>query len=308
MKRRMGVWKRILVCVCAAALLGGAASAVEGTAAASSGVTRGAFIQALYRAHVTNGGAPVESAGNPAPFSDVGVWSQYFEALCWAKGAGIAGGYAGGTFRPEQTITREQAAVMLYRYGKAADRPLQPASSQALEGYADAATIPPWSKEAVEWAVGNGLWYSGSATLLKCSGTVTKDELTALMERLFRSGIYPAFTVVSTVPGLTMTAQESSAKGATLFLTNQTDKNAFYGEDYSLQNPPPYPPVQRRCAIGPPWGPHRCGAYRRRPDAGPAPSWDPSRSSTHPGRRHEPCRSSKRPAGLPHPRWLPGRR
>lgn len=234
MKRRMGVWKRILVCVCAAALLGGAASAVEGTAVASSGVTRGAFIQALYRAHVTNGGAAVESAGNPAPFSDVGVWSQYFEALCWAKGAGIAGGYAGGTFRPEQTITREQAAVMLYRYGKAADRPLQPASSQALEGYADAATIPPWSKEAVEWAVGNGLWYSGSATLLKCSGTVTKDELTALMERLFRSGIYPAFTVVSTVPGLTMTAQESSAKGATLFLTNQTDKNAFYGEDYSL--------------------------------------------------------------------------
>ena len=147
MKRRMGVWKRILVCVCAAALLGGAASAVEGTAAASSGVTRGAFIQALYRAHVTNGGAAVESAGNPAPFSDVGVWSQYFEALCWAKGAGIAGGYAGGTFRPEQTITREQAAVMFYRYGKAADRPLQPASSQALEGYADAATIPPWSKE-----------------------------------------------------------------------------------------------------------------------------------------------------------------
>lgn len=234
MKRRMGVWKRILVCVCAAALLGGAASAVEGTAAASSGVTRGAFIQALYRAHVTNGGAAVESAGNPAPFSDVGVWSQYFEALCWAKGAGIAGGYAGGTFRPEQTITREQAAVMLYRYGKAADRPLQPASSQALEGYADAATIPPWSKEAVEWAVGNGLWYSGSATLLKCSGTVTKDELTALMERLFRSGIYPAFTVVSTVPGLTMTAQESSAKGATLILTNETEENALYGEDYGI--------------------------------------------------------------------------
>ena len=234
MKRRMGVWKRILVCVCAAALLGGAASAVEGTAAASSGVTRGAFIQALYRAHVTNGGAAVESAGNPAPFSDVGVWSQYFEALCWAKGAGIAGGYAGGTFRPEQTITREQAAVMLYRYGKAADRPLQPASSQALEGYADAATIPPWSKEAVEWAVGNGLWYSGSATLLKCSGTVTKDELTALMDQLFRGGIYPSFTVVSTVPGLTMTVQESSGKNAVVQITNETEEDAVYDESYGL--------------------------------------------------------------------------
>ena len=186
MKRRMGVWKRILVCVCAAALLGGAASAVEGTAAASSGVTRGAFIQALYRAHVTNGGAAVESAGNPAPFSDVGVWSQYFEALCWAKGAGIAGGYAGGTFRPEQTITREQAAVMLYRYGKAADRPLQPASSQALEGYADAATIPPWSKEAVEWAVGNGL-ISGiesyGVTYLAPQGSATRAQASAIIMR-----------------------------------------------------------------------------------------------------------------------------
>lgn len=132
MRKRLGVWKRLLACVCAAALLGGMASAVGTTT--STTVTRGAFVQALYRAHVANGGAAVESAGNPAPFSDVGTWSTYFEALCWAKGAGIAGGYAGGLFRPEQTITREQAAVMLYRYGKAADRPLKPASAQAPDG------------------------------------------------------------------------------------------------------------------------------------------------------------------------------
>lgn len=236
MKRKARTWKRILACVCAIALLGGTASAVEGAAADSvvSGVTRGAFIQALYRAHVANGGAAVESAGNPTPFSDVGVWSSYFEALCWAKGAGIAGGYAGGTFRPEQTVTREQAAVMLYRYGKAADRPLQPASAQALTGYADAAAIPPWSREAVAWAVGNGLWYSGSATLLKCSGTVTKNELTALMDQLYRGGIYPAFTVVSTKPELTMTVQESTAKGAAVVLTNASEQDAVYGEDYGL--------------------------------------------------------------------------
>lgn len=231
MRRKAGVWKRILACVCAAVLLCGTASAVGTT---STAVTRGAFIQALYRAHVTNGGAAVESAGNPAPFSDVGAWSPYFEALCWAKGAGIAGGYTGGLFRPEQTVTREQAAVMLCRYGKAADRPLQPASSEALKGYTDAGAVPAWSREAVEWAVGNGLWYSGSATLLKCSGTVTKNELTALMDQLFRGGIYPAAAAASSVSGLTMAVQESSATGAVVALTNDTETDAVYGEDYSI--------------------------------------------------------------------------
>lgn len=232
MRKKLGIWKRLLVCVCAAALLGGVASAVD--TPPSTTVTRGAFVQALYRAHVANGGAAVESAGNPAPFSDVGPWSTYFEALCWAKGAGIAGGYAGGLFRPEQTITREQAAVMLYRYGKAADRPLKPASAQALTGYIDAGTVPAWSLEAVQWAVGNGLWYSGSATQLKCSGVVTKNELTALMDQLFRGGIYPSFTVVSTMPGLTMTIQESSGKNAVVQITNETEETAVYGEDYSI--------------------------------------------------------------------------
>ena len=231
MRRKVGVWKGLLACVCAIALLGGAASAGNTT---STAVTRGAFIQALYRAHVANGGAAVESAGNPAPFSDVGTWSPYFEALCWAKGAGIAGGYAGGVFRPEQTVSREQAAVMLYRYGKVADRPLQPASAQALEGYTDAGTVPAWSREAVAWAVSNGLWYSGSAAQLKCSGTVTKNELTALTDQLFRGGIYPASPGLSSVPGLSMAVQESSPKGVTAVLTNDTQTNAVYGEDYSI--------------------------------------------------------------------------
>lgn len=231
MRRKERSWKRLVTAVCAVVLLCGTASAVNTT---SPAVTRGSFIQALYRAHVANGGAAVESAGNPAPFSDVGAWSPYFEALCWAKGAGIAGGYAGGVFRPEQAVTREQAAVMLCRYGKAADRPLQPASAQALENYTDAGTVPAWSREAVAWAVSNGLWYSGSSTQLRCSALVTKNELTALIDQLYRGGIYPAAPAVNSVPGLAMTVQKSSAKDATLVLTNETNLGAVYGEDYGI--------------------------------------------------------------------------
>lgn len=67
-------------------------------------MSRGAFADALYDAHVAHGGAPVVSEGSSAPFRDVGSWSPYFEALCWAKASGIAGGYAGGAFRPAAPV------------------------------------------------------------------------------------------------------------------------------------------------------------------------------------------------------------
>ena len=95
------------MCLCACLLLCGAASGTGSTP--PDAVSRGAFADALYDAHVAHGGAPVVSEGSSAPFRDVGSWSPYFEALCWAKASGIAGGYAGGAFRPAAPVTRQQA-------------------------------------------------------------------------------------------------------------------------------------------------------------------------------------------------------
>ena len=153
------------MCLCACLLLCGAASGTGSTP--PDAVSRGAFADALYDAHVAHGGAPVVSEGSSAPFRDVGSWSPYFEALCWAKASGIAGGYAGGAFRPAAPVTRQQATVMLYRYAKTTDLPLEKGSDRDLAGYRDADTIPTWSREAVQWAVRNGLWFSGSATELQ---------------------------------------------------------------------------------------------------------------------------------------------
>lgn len=96
MRRR--IWRGWILCLCACLLLCGAASGTGSTP--PDAVSRGAFADALYDAHVAHGGAPVVSEGSSAPFRDVGSWSPYFEALCWAKASGIAGGYAGGAFRP----------------------------------------------------------------------------------------------------------------------------------------------------------------------------------------------------------------
>lgn len=166
------------MCLCACLLLCGAASGTGSTP--PDAVSRGAFADALYDAHVAHGGAPVVSEGSSAPFRDVGSWSPYFEALCWAKASGIAGGYAGGAFRPAAPVTRQQATVMLYRYAKTTDLPLEKGSDRDLAGYRDADTIPTWSREAVQWAVRNGLWFSGSATELQAAENVSWEELAVL--------------------------------------------------------------------------------------------------------------------------------
>ena len=134
MRRR--IWRGWILCLCACLLLCGAASGTGSTP--PDAVSRGAFADALYDAHVAHGGAPVVSEGSSAPFRDVGSWSPYFEALCWAKASGIAGGYAGGAFRPAAPVTRQQATVMLYRYAKTTDLPLEKGSDRDLAGYRDA--------------------------------------------------------------------------------------------------------------------------------------------------------------------------
>ena len=77
MRRR--IWRGWILCLCACLLLCGAASGTGSTP--PDAVSRGAFADALYDAHVAHGGAPVVSEGSSAPFRDVGSWSPYFEAL-----------------------------------------------------------------------------------------------------------------------------------------------------------------------------------------------------------------------------------
>lgn len=105
------------------------------------------------------------------------------------RASGIAGGYAGGAFRPAAPVTRQQATVMLYRYAKTTDLPLEKGSDRDLAGYRDADTIPTWSREAVQWAVRNGLWFSGSATELQAAENVSWEELAVLTQRLFLGGM-----------------------------------------------------------------------------------------------------------------------
>ena len=230
--RRRSIWSILCLCACLLLMIGADAADTDTGAV----VSRGAFVDALYDAHVAHGGSPVVSEGNTAPFRDVGSWSLHFEALCWAKASGIASGYSGGTFRPDAPVTRQQAAVMLHRYARVTNLEMETVSGQALSAYQDGDAVPAWSREAVAWAVDSGLWFSGSGAELKPAEAVTGEELTVLLERLYVGGLAPtaADRLLSAPEGLTLELVRCSPTGAALTLRNGTEQWFRYGEGYGL--------------------------------------------------------------------------
>ena len=73
----------------------------------------------------------------------------------WAAEAGIVSGYGGGRFGPNDEITREQLAVMLFRYAQLLN--MSTGGRDSLTGFSDTASVSPWAQDAVAWAVDSGI-------------------------------------------------------------------------------------------------------------------------------------------------------
>ena len=84
-------------------------------------------------------------------FSDVAGGTWYAEAVRWAASQGIVGGYGDGTFGPDDPITREQLALMLWRYSGS------PAATNKELNFNDEDEISGFALEALRWAVENGI-------------------------------------------------------------------------------------------------------------------------------------------------------
>ncbi len=108
-------------------------------------------------------------------FSDVAGGTWYAEAVRWAASQGIVGGYGDGTFGPNDPITREQLAVMLWRYSGS------PAASKELY-FNDEREISGFALEALCWAVENGILNGGGAGRLGPQEQATRAQAAQMLK------------------------------------------------------------------------------------------------------------------------------
>ena len=96
-----------------------------------------------------------EGSSQKSAFSDVASGLWYSDAVSWASENGIVTGYQDGTFRPEQTVSREQLAAIIYRYSNYRKTSLKAGGADLTAP--DAAEVSSWSREAMSWCMENGI-------------------------------------------------------------------------------------------------------------------------------------------------------
>ena len=133
-----------------------------------------------------------EEAGKPVvdyamQYSDVDQGAGYAEAVRWASSEGIVNGYDDGEFRPDAPVTREQLAVILYRYAQQQGQGFTGAWAFPLD-YEDAAEVSEYAYEAMCWMTMKGILTDVGNNRIDPDGTVTAEQgaeiFTQFMEQL----------------------------------------------------------------------------------------------------------------------------
>ena len=138
-------------------------------------LTRGMMAQILYNIEKT------PSTGTAA-FPDVTSSDWFANAAAWASAQGFMSGYSNGSFGPNDPITREQLAAILFRYSST--KGYNVSASAELSTFPDNAATSDWAVSAMRWAVGTGL-LSGktgvAGTRLDPTGTATRAEVAQIL-------------------------------------------------------------------------------------------------------------------------------
>ena len=144
--------------------------------APNANLTRGMLVQILYNLE----GKPKGTASN---FSDVQADAWYAEAVGWAASNKVVTGYADGTFRPNAAVTREQAAAILYRYAQSKGIDVSVGENTNILSYVDVQQASEYAIPALQWAVSAGVLNGKNGGRLAPTGTATRAEIAAIMQR-----------------------------------------------------------------------------------------------------------------------------
>ena len=111
-------------------------------------------------------------------FSDVENGKWYTDAVNWAASNNIVSGMPDGTYAPDQALTREQMASVLYRYAEY--KGIDVSARADLSTFTDGTTVSPWAQDVVQWAVAEKLM-SGNGNELQPKGTASRAQVATVL-------------------------------------------------------------------------------------------------------------------------------
>ncbi len=138
-------------------------------------VTRAQIVLILYRLS----GSP--SVSGVTKFSDVPANQWYSAAVAWASNNNIVNGRSNSIFDPGTAVTRQELAAILYRYNNY--RGLGNGNLSNLSQFTDRGYVQSYAKEAMQWAVGNGIISGTTNTTLSPNGTAIRYQAAAMLTR-----------------------------------------------------------------------------------------------------------------------------
>lgn len=153
---------------------------VNGTAANTfspdASMTRAMLVTVLYRA-----------AGSPkvavtTRFTDLAAGSYYYDAVVWANAMGIVTGTSGTTFSPDSPVTRQQIAVILYRYAVLTGQNVGGQGAN-LNIFSDRRQVADYASQGIRWAVGKGIITGTTATTLSPEDPATRAQVVVILHR-----------------------------------------------------------------------------------------------------------------------------
>ena len=137
--------------------------------------TRGMIVTVLYR--LEN-----EPSAAAASFTDVVSGQYYTDAVAWANANGIVTGYGNGKFGPNDVVTREQLAAILYRYAQYKKYDVSVGEDTNILSYADVQSVSAYAIPAMQWAGGAGI-VNGSNGKLNPQNNATRAEVATMLMR-----------------------------------------------------------------------------------------------------------------------------
>ncbi|MCD7776007.1 MAG: S-layer homology domain-containing protein, partial [Firmicutes bacterium] len=146
----------------------------DGTFAPDETMTRAQFVTILYR--IITGGDEAYVSENECPFTDVAAGQWFYRYVMWAYDNKIINGTSDTTFSPDEEVTREQIAVILYRAFTDEEE-----VTYDLSRFSDADKIDDYALNAMKWAVSIGLYEGDPGGTIRPRDAATRAEASKIL-------------------------------------------------------------------------------------------------------------------------------